>query len=390
MYKRVFSVLIAVAAVGSAQNTPMRAKIVGGGNPNAGQCTITVVVDGKVQVDVLGADGMLRNLGGGAPQWRRFECTSALPANPPNFQFDAVEGRGRQDLTSQPRDRVPAVVRIDDSEGGASEYTFRLAWSNGQDRGPSARNDRGPSGRDDRGFQGDRGPNYDRPGDRRQDEDVYHRDRDNFFRGNNGRAMFFQRVREDLDHATSGAFPFTGDRARLDRTKFELNELQQKLAPGVFDESELDEATTSLQAVVEGNRLAPSDRAMLTDDLNRMRDFRTRHDDYGARRNFDQNRGDRRAMFFQDIREHLDRATASSTYFRGDRQRLGRATYQLNDLQAKMSQGVYDERELNEVTAALQRVVDSNRMAPRDRDILAEDLKKLDDFRVRHDRYGVR
>ncbi|MEO8050543.1 MAG: hypothetical protein ABI833_09030 [Acidobacteriota bacterium] len=369
----------------------MRARIVGGGNPNAGQCTITVVVDGKVQVDVLGADGMLRNLGGGAPQWRRFECTSALPSNPANFQFAGVDGRGRQDLTSEPRNGGPAVVRIEDSDGGASEYTFRLAWSNGQDRGPSARNDRGrddrgPSERDDRGFQGDR----DRPGDHRQDEDVYHRDRDVFFRGNGYRQTFFQRVREDLDHATSGAFPFTGDRARLDRTKFELNELQQKLAQGYFDERELDETMASLQAVVEGNRLAPDDRAMLTDDLNRMRDFRTRHDDYGARRTFDRNRGDRRATFFQDIREDLERATADSTYFRGDRQRLGRATYQLNDLQAKMSRGVYDERELNEVVVALQRVVDSNRLSPRDRNILAEDLKKLDDFRLRRDRYGVR
>ena len=48
---------------------------------------------------------------------------------------------------------------------------------------------------------------------------AYYGDRDAFFRGNNGRAMLFQRVREDLDHATSGAFPFTGDRARLDRTQ---------------------------------------------------------------------------------------------------------------------------------------------------------------------------
>ena len=73
-----------------------------------------------------------------------------------------------------------------------------------------------------------------------------------------------------------------------------------------------------LQAVVEGNRLAPRDRAMLTDDLNRMRDFRARHDDYGA--HFGPNRaGDnRRAMFFQHIREDLDRATSGSSPYRGD------------------------------------------------------------------------
>jgi hypothetical protein len=270
----------------------------------------------------------------------------------------------------EPRNGGPAVIRIEDSEGGASEYTFRLMWG---------------GGRDDRGFQGDR----DRPGDRRPDMDGYYRDRDDFFRGNNGRAMLFQRIREDLDHATSGAFPFTGDRARLDRTRMELNELQEKLARGFYDERQLDETMGALQAVVEGNRLAPRDRAMLTDDLKRMRDFRMRHDDYGA--HIGQDRGDnRRAMFFQRIREDLERATSDASPYRGDRQRLDRAKYQLGDLQAKMSKGVYDERELNDVTRSLKRIVESNRLDPRDRDILAEDLKRLDDFRAHHDRYGVR
>ena len=95
--------------------------------------------------------------------------------------------------------------------------------------------------------------------------------------------MFFQRIREDLDHATSGAFPFTGDRARLQRTQMQLDELQQKLARGYYDQRELDQTIAALQAVVQGNRLAPRDRAMLTEDLSRMSDFRARHDQYGAR-----------------------------------------------------------------------------------------------------------
>ena len=63
---------------------------------------------------------------------------------------------------------------------------------------------------------------------------------------------------------------------------------------------------------------------------------------------------------------------------------------QLDELQSKLSQGFYDARELNDVVVSLQRVVDSNRLAPRDRDILAEDLRRLDDFRVRHENYGAR
>jgi hypothetical protein len=396
MYDRIFSMAIALAAVASAQSISQRAAIVGGGNPNAGQCTVTVLVDGQAEIEIRGSDASMRDLGGAPPQWRRFECTGAMPPNPANFQFAGLNGRGHQNLVAEPRNGGPAVVRIEDPEGGAAEYTFRVAWSNfpaGQDRGPSA-------ARDDRGFQGDRQGDRDRPGDRRPDGDAYYGDRDVFFRGNNGRAMLFQRIRTDLDHATSGAFPFTGDRARLERTQMELDELQQKLARGFYDERELDETTAALQAVVEGNRLAPRDRAMLTDDLNRMRDFRARHDEYGAHfgpnrdgdRRFDtDNRGDnRRAMFFERIGEDLDRATSGATPYRGDRQRLDRTKYQLNDLQAKMSQGVYDERELDEVTGSLQRVIDSNRLAPRDRDILTEDLMRLDDFRARHDNYGAR
>jgi hypothetical protein len=214
--------------------------------------------------------------------------------------------------------------------------------------------------------------------------------------------MLFERVRQDLDHATSGAFPFTGDRARLVRTQTELNELQQKLARGFYDERELDEVTTALQAVVEGNRLAPRDRAMLTDDLNRMRDFKARHDDYGAhfgpgadrdgdRRSGRENRGDNsRAMLFQRTREDLDRATSGLNFDRRESQRLDRAQYQLNDLQAKMSQRIYDERELNEVIGSLQVFVESSQVAPRDRNILAEDRKRLVEFSVHHDGYSAR
>ena len=397
MYQRIFTVMVIVAGVAGAQAIPQRAAIVGGGNPNVGQCTIAVVVDGTVQVDVLGADGMLRNLGGAAPQWQGFECTSAMPANPANFQFMALSGRGQQKLTLEPRNGGPAVVRIEDPEGGAGEYTFRLTWNNGpagQDRGPvGARDDRGFQ--NDRSYQGDRGPQ----GGRGQDLDSYHRDRDNSFRGNGGRALLFQRIREDLDHATSGAFPFTGDRARLERTQMELDELQQKLAQGFYDERELDDTMAALQAVVQGNRLAPRDRAMLTDDLKRMRDFRMRHDQYGARdiegpyhRERDQRfaGNDWRQRFFEQIREDLDHVASSTFPFGGDQARLSRTKFELDELQEKLSRGFYDEQELDEVIGALEVVLQSNRLGSRDGEILSDDLSRMRDFRLRHDEYGAR
>ena len=94
---------------------------------------------------------------------------------------------------------------------------------------------------------------------------------------------FFQHIREDLDHVATNTFPFGGDQARLSRTKFELDELQAKLARGIYDEQELDEVIGALRVVVESNRLGLRDRNILSDDLVRLREFRIRHDEYGAR-----------------------------------------------------------------------------------------------------------
>jgi hypothetical protein len=69
----------------------------------------------------------------------------------------------------------------------------------------------------------------------------------------------------------------------LTRTKQELNELQGKLASGRFDQRQLDDVIAAMSQVVRDNRLSGRDRDALNDDLNRMRDFRSRHNDYGAR-----------------------------------------------------------------------------------------------------------
>src|SRR5437764_213372 len=64
-------------------------------------------------------------------QIRRFECSAAMPGNPAEFRFNGREGRGRQDLVRDPRDNGPAVVRIEDTEGGANLYAFEITWRNG-------------------------------------------------------------------------------------------------------------------------------------------------------------------------------------------------------------------------------------------------------------------
>src|SRR5690348_12378852 len=123
------AVVTLVSAI-NAQPNSRRATIVGG-SPERGKCTIEVVVDGSAEVAVRGDTASIRNLAGQPPQFRRFECTGPLPPNPADFRFAGVDGRGRQQLVQDPRNGGVAVVRIEDSQGGAEGYTFDLFWSNG-------------------------------------------------------------------------------------------------------------------------------------------------------------------------------------------------------------------------------------------------------------------
>ena len=123
--------VVAIAvSVGSAdgQTLQRRANAVGGGSPDRGKCTVEVFVDGAAEVEIRGDNATLRNLSGQSAQWRRFECTSALPANPQNFRFTGMDGRGSQELVRSPQNGGVAVVRIQDPEGGAEGYTFDLTW----------------------------------------------------------------------------------------------------------------------------------------------------------------------------------------------------------------------------------------------------------------------
>jgi hypothetical protein len=135
MYKYLLATggaLLFMAATSNAQ--PMRASIVGNGDPNSGRCTVEIVVDGSADVEINGETANLRNTSGRPPQWRRFECTGRMPANPVNFRFRGVDGRGRQELIRDPRSGGPAVVRIEDKDGGAEGYTFELTWGGGEAR----------------------------------------------------------------------------------------------------------------------------------------------------------------------------------------------------------------------------------------------------------------
>src|SRR5258708_3313874 len=112
------SLILIAGSVAALYAQPRRAEMTGGGG-DRGKCTIEVVIDGAAEVEVRGARGSLRNLEGRPPRWRRFVCNGPLPANPADFRFAGVDGRGRQSLIRDPRDGGVAVIRIEDPDNGS-------------------------------------------------------------------------------------------------------------------------------------------------------------------------------------------------------------------------------------------------------------------------------
>ena len=88
MYRQVLLVAAGWAAIAGsayAQTLERTASFLGGGSPDRGKCTIEVVVDTAAEVEIRGNRAILRNIAGQPPQWRRFECTGALPREPGRF-----------------------------------------------------------------------------------------------------------------------------------------------------------------------------------------------------------------------------------------------------------------------------------------------------------------
>ena len=153
---------IACAAAGSAQSMTQRANITG--NAQNGKCTIEVLVDGAAEVEVQGDTGRIRNLSGQRASWRRFVCNGRMPANPQDFRFRGIDGRGQVQLVADPRQNGGRVVfRIEDPQGGREGYTVDLEWRGSNGGQWNSQDTRGWMGPDSRGggMNRDRWPNND-------------------------------------------------------------------------------------------------------------------------------------------------------------------------------------------------------------------------------------
>jgi hypothetical protein len=107
-----------------------------------------------------------------------------------------------------------------------------------------------------------------------RDDDRFYQNRDEgYWRGH-----VFQRVREDLDHIQQATPKISADEYRIVDTKRDLNDLQGKFDSGRYDEPALDRTIAAVERVANDNSLLPRDRALLLEDVRRLRDLREHHE----------------------------------------------------------------------------------------------------------------
>jgi hypothetical protein len=109
-------------------------------------------------------------------------------------------------------------------------------------------------------------------------QDWYH-DRDARYRGDQWRSHVFAEIRTDLDHIWSANQAADKERKRLERTKQELTDLQAKLEHGEWDNGHVNDVIDSLRKSANDERLSERDRAVLNDDVNRLKDLQNQHNE---------------------------------------------------------------------------------------------------------------
>lgn len=100
-------------------------------------------------------------------------------------------------------------------------------------------------------------------------------------------------------------------------------------------------------------------------------------------------RGERwRRHVFLEVRTDLDHVWSAFRARERERRRLERTKEELTRMQADLDQGRFDNGLLNDVIDSLRKSSNDDRLAPRDREVLADDVVRLKDYQDHHNRWA--
>ena len=95
---------------------------------------------------------------------------------------------------------------------------------------------------------------------------------------------------------------------------------------------------------------------------------------------------DWRPQVFTQVRSDLDHVWAYRASDK-ERRRLDRTRQELTQMQGDLDAGRFDNGILNDVIDSLRKSSNDDRLSPRDRDILRDDLNRLKDYQDNHNHW---
>ncbi len=93
-----------------------------------------------------------------------------------------------------------------------------------------------------------------------------------------------------------------------------------------------------------------------------------------------------RPRVFLFVRNDLEHVYSARFAAEREQRRILRTEEELTRMQADLDQGRWDNGLLNDVIDSLRKSSNDDRLAPRDRQVLADDLIRLKEFQDRHNR----
>ena len=93
-----------------------------------------------------------------------------------------------------------------------------------------------------------------------------------------------------------------------------------------------------------------------------------------------------RAHVFMHVRSDLEHVWSGRAAGK-ERRRLDRTEQELTKMQADLDQGRFDNGILNDVIDSIRKSANDDRLAPRDRNVLADDLVRLKDYQDHHNHW---
>src|SRR5580658_10446918 len=96
---------------------------------------------------------------------------------------------------------------------------------------------------------------------------------------------------------------------------------------------------------------------------------------------------DWRPHIFMHVRTDLEHVWSAVQASDKEQRRLERTKEELTKMQADLDQGQFDNGLLNDVIDSIRKSSNDDRLAPRDREVLADDLIRLKDYQDHHNHW---